>query len=95
MSKDKELSCRKTARINVKSKVIPTSFLNIERRMLIGVGEWRKRDSSKNWEVIRNQILKNRPRPEDVAREQSRGDRVIEEEIRTNHPTEYFLLKKV
>ena len=36
---------KKTVRIDVESKVIPTSFLNIAiSRALIGVGEWRKKE---------------------------------------------------
>ena len=49
--------------IDAESKAIPTSFLEIERRRrtLIGVVDWRKKDSKKNSEVIRTQALWHLP----------------------------------
>ena len=51
--------CRRTVRVKVEDKAIPTSFLKIGGvRTLVGMEEWRKRNSEKNGEVFRIQVLK-------------------------------------
>ena len=48
--------------VEVKGKVIPTRFLNIEERgTFIGAEEERKKDSWWKWKVIRAQVLKHLP----------------------------------
>ena len=49
--------CRRTMRVEVESKAIPTSFLKIEKECTHW-NERMKKDSKKNKEVVRTQVLK-------------------------------------
>ena len=58
-----------------KSKIIPKTFLEIERkRTLIAAGEWRKRNCNKNWEEIRTQVLKHLQGAKKSDKKGSEGD---------------------
>ena len=48
--------------IEIGSKVIPTRFLKIERRTLVGIGDRRKRNSVKNRKMVKTNILMHLPR---------------------------------
>ena len=51
--------CRRTVRIQDESKAIPRNLLKIKRRrMLIGMGKWKRRGSEKIRGNVRTEVLK-------------------------------------
>ena len=54
--------CRRTVRVKVKGKIIPTNSLKIKgKRPFVGAEERRKGKGQQNWWVIRAQVLKHLP----------------------------------
>ena len=50
---------KRTVRVEVESKVIPTNFLEIERRRaLIGIGKWRKSIMTRI-KLVKTQVIKH------------------------------------
>ena len=58
--RDEVFLCIRTVRVKVKSKVIPASFLKIERGVrLLGRNNGEREGQLQNWKVIKIEVLKH------------------------------------